>query len=96
MGLTRRFATLKEGRGSDARCRAAQISRHRSQLALAGAAGGPACAGDGLEAKGQAQAGPAAKRKGLGLYRSIWVSLLLTCNPALQARPPSSVSLCFM
>ena len=28
-----------------------------------------------------------------GLYRSIWVSLLLTCNPALQARAPEQLTL---
>ena len=70
---------------ADSRARAprAQISRHRSQLALAD---GAACgAGDAPGATPSAKKGRGATPS-VGLYRSLWVSLLLTCNPALQAR----------
>ena len=61
-----------------------QISRHRSQLALAGADGAACGAGDAPGAAPAAKKGRATPS--VGLYRSLWVSLLLTCNPALQAR----------
>ena len=41
---------------------------------------------EGKEADVKPQAVPAPH---VGLYRSIWVSLLLTCNPAIQARVPA-------
>ena len=79
---------------SDAGCAGAQTkpfpSASEEGKSPAGAKGNGAQANGGEIEIAPAGAGPSRPLKaGPGLYRSLWASLLLTCNPAIQVLAPS-------